>query len=68
MAQLNRDVEDDDVFMQLELPLEVFFLSSIPLFSCQRLYIDVDDKSFLYPFQSSQSSVWGAMEQLSLYF
>ena len=24
VAQLNRDVEDDDVFMQLELPLEVF--------------------------------------------
>ena len=28
VAQLNRDVEDDDVFMQLELPLEVIFSPS----------------------------------------
>ena len=26
VAQLNRDVEDDDVFMQLELPLDVSFI------------------------------------------
>ena len=32
IAQLNRDVEDDDVFMQLELPLEVIFLHFILIF------------------------------------
>ena len=40
VAQLNRDVEDDDVFMQLELPLEVIFSPfHYSVFICLILYL-----------------------------